>query len=141
MKIANRRGFIFILSSIACIVMLNALRPVHGQSQESDLKKQVETLSKTVEDQKKQLDSLRKDLNFLKSVTEKFAAQQIQFDNGIKETIAKQEQRLNTNGKEIGALGESARQQDFTLRQHSLDSRRQGEAILLIDRRLRAKGM
>jgi cell division protein FtsB len=82
--ITSRRGFILTLSFLACLLMVNALRPVYGRAEEDDLKKQVESLTKKVEDQKKQLDSLSADY-------QKFKASEIQFANGINQAIAQRD--------------------------------------------------
>jgi hypothetical protein len=76
----NRLGLIVILSLLTCILLLNGLRPVHGQPQEGDLKKQVESLTKRVDEQQKKLDTLRIDY-------EKSKAGQDQWDNATTNVI------------------------------------------------------
>ena len=76
----NLRVLILVVALLLCAVISNALRPVHGQAQEDDLKKQVETLSKTVEEQKNLLNSLRLE-------HEKFEAEQKQWDTGTNTAI------------------------------------------------------
>jgi septal ring factor EnvC (AmiA/AmiB activator) len=128
--ITSRRGFILALSFFACLLMVDALRPVYGRTEEDDLKKQVETLTKKVEDQKKQLDSLNADY-------QNFKATLIQFDNGINQANAQRDAMVAQHSTGIANINNDVTRQNVVLAQHTTAIANINNALTGIDARLR----